>query len=266
MDVGTGLALLGTAHLVGRLLGPTADYVGEGLKAFTERRVNNARRIFAIALRKLGSRVEQQGGISPRVFRTILNEGSFCEDALGAEYFGGLLASSRSESMDDRALPYLRLVQNSSVHDLRMHYLFYTLLRRLFLDVRSIDLGKYLDRSAFRVYIPVSVIVPVLHLERNPAVAAVIDDCTLSLSSHALIDSNWLVGPRESLQGAGAEITEAGVIYRPSHLGSKLFLWVNGHPDAAANDLVSSNLTIEELADIHIPDGAIALGQRQAGG
>jgi len=36
MEVGTGLALLGSAHLVVKLLGPTADYIGSGIKTWTE--------------------------------------------------------------------------------------------------------------------------------------------------------------------------------------------------------------------------------------
>ncbi len=40
MDLGTGLALLGSAKLLEKLLGPTADYVGEGAKTWAQRRFN----------------------------------------------------------------------------------------------------------------------------------------------------------------------------------------------------------------------------------
>lgn len=45
MKPGTGLTILGTAvgsaKLVEKLLGPTADYLGEGLRQWTEKRVEN---------------------------------------------------------------------------------------------------------------------------------------------------------------------------------------------------------------------------------
>lgn len=264
MDIGTGLALFESAKLAEKLLGPTTEYVGEGVRSFTERRVANMKRIFEKAWRQLGPRLDETGGVAPRVLSVVRNEGSFCDDALGAEYFGGLVASSRSEAMDDRALPYLRLVEDSSIQDLRMHYLFYSELRRLFLEAQGISLSDHSARSAFRIYLPNSVIAPVLAVEGRPS-AALVQDCTLSLSNHALIDSNWSAGERDTLKGCGDEITEAGVVYRPSGLGSRLFLWVNGYPDAPVAVLVSSQLDISRIPDVPIPEGAIALGLRDGG-
>ena len=264
MDLGTGLALFGSAKLAEKILGPTAEYVGEGIRSFTERRAANVRRIFEKAERQLGPGLDEGGGVAPRVLSVVLNDGSFCDDELGAEYFGGLLAASRTEAMDDRALPYLRLVEDSSIQGLRMHYLFYSELRRLFLDVDRVSLSDHSARSEFRVYLPNSVIASVLAAEDRLS-GAVVQDCTLSLSNHALIDSNWIVGDRDTLKGYGDEITEAGVVYRPSGLGSRLFLWVNGYPDAPVADLVSSHLNISRIRDLPIPEGAVALGLRDGG-
>ncbi len=52
MDIVTGLALFGSAKLVGKILGPTAEYIGEGIKNWTEKRTNNVKNIFAIAQKK----------------------------------------------------------------------------------------------------------------------------------------------------------------------------------------------------------------------
>src|SRR6185437_1579732 len=50
VDVGTGLAALGGAELskemLAKLLGPTADYVGVGVQAWTEKRLANVRAVF----------------------------------------------------------------------------------------------------------------------------------------------------------------------------------------------------------------------------
>jgi hypothetical protein len=40
MDIGTGLALFGCAELTGKLLGPTAAYIGDGFEKWTKNRVN----------------------------------------------------------------------------------------------------------------------------------------------------------------------------------------------------------------------------------
>src|SRR3990167_4792547 len=102
MDVGTGLALFGSAKFIEKLLGPTADYLGEGIKDWAKKQKENVGNIFLNAQKKLGDKIETEGMVSPKVLKGILNEGSFCEDFLAVEYFGGVLASSRSGiSRDD---------------------------------------------------------------------------------------------------------------------------------------------------------------------
>jgi hypothetical protein len=84
-------------------LGPTAEYLGGGLRAWTEKRVQNVATIFNKAQEKLGPEIEKAGSVPPRVLKEVLDEGSFCDDELTAEYFGGILASSRTPSgRDDR--------------------------------------------------------------------------------------------------------------------------------------------------------------------
>ena len=128
-STGTGLAVLGAAigskELVIKLLGPTADYIGTGLQAWTERRVNNVGRIFDIAVQRLGDKLNTEGRVHPKVLKEILSEGSFCDDQLAAEYFGGLLASSRTGiSRDDRGAYFVSLVANLSTYQVRAHYFF----------------------------------------------------------------------------------------------------------------------------------------------
>jgi hypothetical protein len=115
MDTATGLTILGgavgSAKIVEKLLGPTADYIGLGVKTWTEKRVENVGRIFRIAAEKLGSSIEEKGGIPPKVLKGILEEGSFCDDELSANYLGGVLASSRSSApRDDRGATYIALI------------------------------------------------------------------------------------------------------------------------------------------------------------
>jgi hypothetical protein len=120
MDIGTGLSILGSAKVLEQLLGPTASYVGEGIKEWAKRRVANVERIFEIAHERLGYRINEPGAVPPRVLKEILGEGSFAEDPLMSEYFGGVLASSRGTiSRDDIAATHLSCLGRLSTYQIR---------------------------------------------------------------------------------------------------------------------------------------------------
>jgi len=107
-----------------KLLGPTAEYLGDGLRYLTRRRIENIGRIFQKAGAKLGDRIEAPGEVPPRVLKTVLNEGSYCDDELAAEYFGGVLASSRTDTgRDDRGARIGKLLDGLSTYQIRAHYL-----------------------------------------------------------------------------------------------------------------------------------------------
>ena len=128
MDIGTGLVLAGSAaaskDLLVKLLGPTTDYLGEGMKNCVQKSQKNLEKIFNHALCVLGSDIETYGEVSPRILKQIISEGAFFEDELTAEYFGGVLASSRSNnSKDDRGLTHLSVVCTMSSYQIRTHYM-----------------------------------------------------------------------------------------------------------------------------------------------
>ncbi len=65
MEPVSGLAIIatgiGSKKIIEKLLGPTADYLGEGLRSWTEKRVENTRRIFTHAAKLLGDDLESPG-------------------------------------------------------------------------------------------------------------------------------------------------------------------------------------------------------------
>src|SRR5688500_3074157 len=100
-------AYLGLKDLVPKILGPTADYLGGELRTYTEKGASNLRRIVTNAGEKLGDELNKPGQVSPKVLKNVLEEGYFSEDELAAEYFGGVLASSRTtNSRDDRGATF----------------------------------------------------------------------------------------------------------------------------------------------------------------
>ena len=83
-----------TAYLakdgVSKLLGPTADYLGKGLRNLTQRRIESIGKMFSNASKKLGSQIEAPGQVPPRILKAVMNDASYCEDPLVLEYFGGV--------------------------------------------------------------------------------------------------------------------------------------------------------------------------------
>lgn len=126
-ELTTGVELLAPSGLTLRLLGPTADYLGSGIRAWSEARVQNIRGILDKAGRKLDPEsLSESGAVAPRVLRGILNDGSFVTDELAQDYFGGVLASSHSHhGRDDRAATYTELLSRLSTYQIRVHYLLY---------------------------------------------------------------------------------------------------------------------------------------------
>jgi len=89
--------------LAHRVLGDTADYLGAGLKNWTERRAENVQKILKRADERLTDEERKKGAVPPRVIKGVLEDGSFADDPLVQSYFGGVLAASRSaNARDDR--------------------------------------------------------------------------------------------------------------------------------------------------------------------
>lgn len=154
MDIGTGLALLGPAQLVLKILGPSAEYIGEEMKNWTEMRIENVKNIFLNAEKKLGDRIEHEGRVSSRVLKGILFEASFCDEPLFQEYFGGVLASSRSEiSRDDRGAYFIDLITGLSNYQLRAHYILYHIAKTLF-NGANINPSASEGRAEMCIFIP----------------------------------------------------------------------------------------------------------------
>jgi hypothetical protein len=117
------------AQIAAKVLGPTAEMYGEDLKELVLRRRANLSRIFSTLEHKYGvDELNQlgEGAVAPRVLRGVLDEGSFVEDDVGAEYFAGVLASSRTaDGKDDAGVALIEVMNGLSSAQLRLHYLIY---------------------------------------------------------------------------------------------------------------------------------------------
>ncbi len=70
-----------------------------------------------------------------RVTRDVLWNGAFSESEICAEYFGGIMASSRSEDgKDDAAIQFVDVTKSLSSNQLGLHYVVYNRLNKLWVS------------------------------------------------------------------------------------------------------------------------------------
>lgn len=270
MEPGTELIILGaaigcSAEILQKLLGPTADYLGGELKSYTEKRLKNLRRIFNVAITKLGSKIETSGQIPPRILKKIWDEGYSCEDELASEYLGGVLASSRTGiSRDDRAISYLHTISRLSSYQLRAHYIFYFLFKKIY-NRYDTNLAIISNQIQLFCYLPNKVF--------HTAMSFTKDENTFIINTHIL---NGLVrekligptrlfgGPKLILSTLEIKLKSPGIVIQPSTLGMELFLWANNFPNINIKNFLDEKIKFELLPSIEIPDGSIALKDKES--
>jgi hypothetical protein len=251
--VGAGLTIIGSKDILAKILGPTADYVGGEVKHLVQKCNVNLDNIFVRAQKKLGARIDEPGSVSPRVLKHVIDEGRFCEDSIVADYYGGVLASSKSEiDRDDRGISILATIKSLSVYQLRLHYLFYSIVYSVY-NGKGKNLGT--DRSQMRVYIPLSVYLHAMEFAPDEDMNAILTHSVQGLVRSGLIETNYSYGTREHLAKTFPSATEDGIIMAPSIHGSEVFLWGQGVKGASGNEILDSALKLSP-PEIVIPNGA----------
>ena len=230
--IGGSLAAYLTKDAVTRVLGPTTDYLGGELEEFTKKRMENLGMIFRSAHRKLGPKLDSPGHVPPKVLKSVLLDGSYSDDEVSLEYFGGVLASSRTEvGRDDRGARLARVIASLSTYQIRSHYLIYSALSRVFLK-QDRRLGTDRDRARMQLFLPLAEFYSAMEFTddewNSPQIMHHIFN---GLHSDGLIEGRWMFGNRESLAQGGERVPSDGVICSPSLLGVELFLWAFGYGD-----------------------------------
>jgi len=238
-----------------KLLGPTADYLGKSLAEFTQKRIENVGKIFQSAERKLGSKIDAPGEVPPKILKSVLDEGSFASDPLTAEYFGGILASSRSENgRDDRGARLAKIVDSLSTYQLRCHFLVYGSIRQLFRN-QGLSMA-FEDREKMQIFIPFSTFAAAMDFSQQEADQAnsLIPHIFFGLSRDGLIADHVRWGPKESVREAFAEAPEGGAICSPSAFGVELYLSAFGHNDKQLDFIFDANLdvTVEGIPSSYV--------------
>jgi hypothetical protein len=263
MDPDTGLVALGaTADLAKQILGATADYVGQGLQTWTDKRVENVTNIFKNAEQKLGDAINGEGTVPPRVLGLILDQGSYASDPVSTAYFGGILASSRSGvSRDDRGAVMAALVGRLSAYELRSHYIFYSVAHKL-LQGRDIYFSIGVSRDRFRILLPLMEYFRAMDFQDGEDHELLIAHTLNGLAKEGLTDAFFASGDAYGLSQLGVPNSPGpGVAFQPSALGVELFLWAHGLPQVYVNDFLKVGKEFERSLPIRIPEHASIVGE-----
>jgi hypothetical protein len=264
VDPGTGLAVASSAPLMLKILGPTSDYLGNGLQGWTARRVENVQRIFDSAARKLGpDRLEKPGSVHPRVLGGVLEHGSYFQDGLGAEYFGGILASSKSERPhDDRGATLASLVGRLSTYQLRCHYLVYAHARRLLVG-EDLNLGIYDERQEYgQVFIPWAAWEEGMGLddEEQDRALEIAEHGIAGLSRESLIEDPNAFGSEELLGEMSDEQVfpePGGLVFTLSILGIELFAYAHAATGVPKYAFLDPDVDFEVDVPVNLTGGPI---------
>ena len=262
VDPYTKLALVGSLlaskDIIIKVLGPTADYIGESLRNVVGKSADNLGSIFDNAHKKLGDKAEKTGAVPPRVLKGVLTEGVFCDDSLTAEYFGGVLASSKSEiSRDDRGVYFNALISRLSTYQIRSHYVFYRILKNLY-DGNDLNIGTDSMRMTF--FVPIIVYVKALDFvedEEKEKFSVLLDHAMVGLHNEGLC--KYSMGSKAHLQKQHKTISEDGIIFHPTCLGIELFHWVHGRSDLAPISFLDIANQFEIDIEIEISPGSLKL-------
>ena len=123
-----------------KVFGPVLSEVGDDIKKVYAK---GRDKLIATAYRKIDD-AEDGKQANRRVARDVMWNGAFTDEPVCAEYFGGLLAASRSiDGKDDGAIQFVNVVKSLSSRQLRLHYIIYHCLnRQLAAESEPINVGQ----------------------------------------------------------------------------------------------------------------------------
>ena len=214
--------------VMAKLLGPTAEYLGEGLRDLVRKRADTVDKILASATQKLGPRIEEPGTVPPKILKSIISDGSFATENVEVEYFAGILAASRTRSgRDDRGVRALKTILNLSSYQIRTHYIAYScIVDRYFKSTTNINDNKQASKMqilfSFESYFRE---MEILEKYIGKDVGDFVNDI-LSHSLHGLVDDglvskNVAWGSADHIKHKW--VMKPGIVVAPTRSGLELF-------------------------------------------
>ncbi len=253
----------GLKDLVPKLLGPTADYLGGELKGLTEKGVKNVQRVFRAAEKRLGNQIDQPGQVHPRVVKNILAEAYFCDGPVAAEYFGGILASSRCiDQRDDRGAYFAALVGRLSSYQIRSHYVLYQCFKHVF-NGRRLPITRAELRDKASVFVPLTNYVHAMDCEPYEGLTPYLEHATVGLINESLLSDYFIEGTvRELGEGTLPNHEKVvGLVAAPTRLGLELFLWSHGYGHQPVHQVFFQDNVFPMISTVHLSFDGVVRGR-----
>jgi hypothetical protein len=155
-EIAITAGLAATAYVAQKLFGKTLEEMGDDLNRSYK---SNRDKLLSKAAKKVR---DPDDGATPnlRVARDVVWNGAVTDDEVCAEYFGGLLASSRStDGKDDSALIYVDCIKALSSKQLHLHYIIYTALQDLLIKSgKDVNPGQGSEIGGQAVWMPLNLV------------------------------------------------------------------------------------------------------------
>ncbi len=139
---------------VEKVLGPVLGEIGEDVKKLY---ALGRDKIAQVAIRKIKDLGDGKKA-NLRVARDVFWNGSYTDESICAEYFGGILAASRSQDgKDDTGVFYVDIIKSLSSGQLKMHYILYRTLNKLLMSdesKKSLNPAQETELQGLRIFIP----------------------------------------------------------------------------------------------------------------
>jgi hypothetical protein len=240
--------------LLTRALGPTADVIGQALAQYADLRIRNVGRIVGRSEKK-ARESGRSGSVHPRIAHRVLEEGSFCDDSVMADYLGGVLAGSRTPSgRDDRAVVWSNLVTGLSAAQIRLHYLLYREWAVRLHDRIDLNPGISEGREQAVMYADLEPVMLALCVEdEDRDISAVFAHAVTGLVRQGLLEQNYGYG-RSGPDNSPDAPYENVLTVRPSVAGMELYGWAQGLPGLVPTAFIREALPFDvdpPLARLH---------------
>lgn len=246
MEIETGIALAGGAvaskDTLLKVLGPTADYVGNELKNLVQRCNVNLSDVFNSSLRKGAE--QAKGSVDARTAKSIFDDAAYCDDELIKDYYGGLLCGAKTENGDDAALSYVSILKGMSRVQVKTHFLIYAKLHKTLAgSIKSITIEE--ERSRVRLIIDLDRYLA--FIDHNEAEwEPIVNHVASGLLRADLIGAFYQYGSPDFINSRFPElkVKSPSLVVCPSILGAELFLWGAGIRNPNPNLLVRLDANI----------------------
>jgi hypothetical protein len=182
-----------------------------------------------------------------------LNDGSYREDSVSIEYYGGVLASSRTQiSRDDRAATFVNLVSRLSTYQLRLHYIIYGVMLKLYGGL-GVGLGMEHDRNALRTFIPESSLTVAMDFSKAEDPYTILLHAVNGLVRESLISSSFGLGDSSASGTLGYGGKARGLVVDPSIFGVELFLYAMGSANLPVHMFFFPHITFGPIEGVALP-------------